>query len=58
MATTQNSLSWRYDLLDLVYADKVECIRCGQVFDRDDKITTCPNSSTSTHGLVPNKEKV
>lgn len=56
MATTLNDLSWHHDLLDLVYADKIECVYCEQVFARDDKFTPCPNSSTGTHGLVPNKE--
>ena len=55
-ATTHSNPSWHHDLLDLVYADKIECVHCEQVFDREDKLTPCPNSSTGTHGLVPNKE--
>ena len=40
-------------LVDLQHAEKIECVRCNQVFEQTDRVSKCPNAADGSHALIP-----
>lgn len=42
-----------HTLVNLRFAERIACVRCGQEFDQHARVTDCPNATDGGHALVP-----
>ena len=42
-------------LIHLRFAEAFRCVQCEQVFERSDRVTSCPQSKDGNHAIVPHK---